>query len=146
MASFTDPVSRQRATSLNAKLSENPYSRLIVLAISGVTLSLLIAIVVLVVLQQTLVRHSGETMALEAAHAASRLDRVLYERAGDGQMMAHAFVDRLNDSQYLSAYLAWMVKAYPVYQWLAVLDLKGTIIATTTSEGGFAEPIESGVG
>jgi signal transduction histidine kinase len=135
MASFTDPVSIQRATSLNTQLRHNPYSRLIALVTVGVTLSVLMVIVVLVILQQTLVRHSGETMALQAAHTASRLDRVLYERAGDGQMMAQAFVDRLNDPKYLSAYLAWMVHAYPVYQWLAVLDSQGTIIATTASEG-----------
>jgi signal transduction histidine kinase len=134
MGSFTDPVSRQRATSLNAQLSQNPYSRLIALVMVGVTLSVLIVIVVLVILQQTLVRHSGETMALEAAHLASRLDRVLYERAGDAQMMAHAFVNRLNDPKYLSGYLAWMVKEYPPYRWLAVLDSQGTIIATTASE------------
>jgi len=134
MASFTDPVSRERATSLNARLSQNPYSRLIAFVMVGVTFSVLIVIVVLAILQQTLVRHSGETMALEAAHAASRLDRVLYERAGVGQMMAHAFVNRLNDPKYLSAYLAWTVKGYPAYRWLAVLDLQGTIIATTASE------------
>lgn len=134
MASFTDSVSRQRATSLNAKLSQSPYSRLIALVMVGGTFSVLIVMVVLLILQQTLVRHSGETMALEAAHTASRLDRMLYERAVDGQMMAYAFVDRLNDPKYLSAYLAWMAQSYPVYQWLAVLDSQGTIIATTAAE------------
>ena len=47
-----DPVSLQRATSLNARLSENPYSRLIALVLVGVTFSVLI-LVVLAILQQT---------------------------------------------------------------------------------------------
>lgn len=131
MASFAYPLRKQWPT---VQLYENAYFRLIALVTAGVTLSLLIAMVVLVILQQTLVRHSGATMAFEAAHTASRLDRGLYERAGDGHMMAHAFVDRLNDTKYLSTYLAWMVQAYPVYRWLAVLDSKGTIVATNVSE------------
>lgn len=134
MASFTNAPSRSRPTSLVTQLKQNPYSRLLALVAVGVTLSVLIVMVVLLILQHTLIHHSGETMALEAAHTASRLDRMLYERAVDGQMMAHAFVDRLNDRKYLSAYLAWMVQAYPVYQWLAVLDSQGTIIATTAAE------------
>ena len=134
MASFTDPVSIQRATSLNAHCAKSIFS--IDRARNGRgDLKRPHRHSRPGDLQQTLVRHSGETMALQAAHTASRLDRVLYERAGDGQMMAQAFVDRLNDPKYLSAYLAWMVHAYPVYQWLAVLDSQGTIIATTASKG-----------
>jgi signal transduction histidine kinase len=115
-------------------LKEHRYLRLVALATGGLFMSLVIALLVLVFIQQTLVRHSGDTVAAAAAHTASRLDRLLYERAGDGQMMARAFVDRLNDRDFLSAYVTWMAHAYPVYEWLAVLDTHGTIIAANRSE------------
>lgn len=37
-------------------------------------------------------------------------------------MMARAFSGLVDDAAYLSTYLRWMAQAYPVYQWLAVLD------------------------
>src|SRR5690349_17955568 len=82
---------------------EHRYLRLIALTTAGLIVSLLIALSILVFLQQTLVRHGADTVAAAAAHTASRLDRVLYERAGDSEMMARAFVDRLYDREFLSA-------------------------------------------
>jgi len=117
------------------QLRQDPYLRLMALVTSVVGFSLLIAVGVLLILQRTLVHGTGEALAIEATQTASRLDRVLHERAGDSRMMAHALLDRLDDPQYLSAYLTWMVQAYPVYQWLVVLDVKGAIIATNASAG-----------
>ena len=79
------------------QLRQDPYLRLMALVTSVVGLQLLIAVGVLLILQRTLVHGSGEASAIEATHTASRLDRVLHERAGDSRMMAHALLDRLDD-------------------------------------------------
>jgi len=116
------------------KLQIDPFYRLMALAATVVTVGLLVFCIVLVLLQQALIRRSGETLANAAANTAGRLDRVLFERMGDAQMMSRDFSGRTHDRSYLSAYLGWMNQAYPIYQWLAVLDSKGTVIATTVGE------------
>jgi len=96
--------------SMILQLGQDPYVRLMALVTSVVGCSFMIAVVVLLILQRTLVHGSGEAAASEASHTASRLDRVLYERVGDSRMMARAFLDRLGDPTYLSTYLTWMCK------------------------------------
>ena len=117
-----------------AKLRTDPFYRLMTLAATVVTVGLLVFCIVLVLLQQALIRVSGETVANAAANTAGRLDRVLFERMGDAEMMSRDFSGRTTDRSYLSAYLGWMNQAYPIYHWLAVLDPNGTVIATTEGE------------
>ena len=117
-----------------AKLRTDPFYRLMTLAATVVTVGLLVFCIVLVLLQQALIRVSGETVANAATNTAGRLDRVLFERMGDAEMMSRDFSGRTTDRSYLSAYLGWMNQAYPIYHWLAVLDSKGTVIATTEGE------------
>ncbi len=82
-----------------------------------------------------LVANSGGTLALAAADIADKLDRILFERYGDVQMMAWAFEARTDNAAYLTSYLAGMKQAYPVYLWLGVTDPQGRIVAATDPAG-----------
>ena len=111
----------------------DPYRRLLFLVGTVVAIGVLVGSGVLLVLQQALVQRTGDTVAMAAAMTASRLDRMLFERFGDARMMAQAFSGRVQDHGYLSAYVGWMAQAYPVYEWLAVLDPTGRVISTNVS-------------
>jgi PAS domain S-box-containing protein len=84
--------------------------------------------------ERRLVDATGEQLTLAAAEVSDKLDRLLFERYGDVQMMARAFSLQASDSRYLSEYLAWMKAKYePVYFWLGVTDSQGIIMATTNA-------------
>src|SRR5690349_3474319 len=84
--------------------------------------------------EHRLVAAAGEELTIAAAEVSDKLDRLLFERYGDTQMMARAFALRSSDSRYLHSYLGWMKTNYaPVYLWLGVTDGQGTMIASTES-------------
>ena len=84
--------------------------------------------------EHRLVAAAGEELTIAAAEVSDKLDRLLFERYGDTQMMARVFALRSSDSRYLSSYLGWMKATYaPVYLWLGVTDGQGTMIASTES-------------
>ncbi|HSA63202.1 MAG TPA: hypothetical protein VLE25_00815, partial [Nitrospira sp.] len=83
-------------------------------------------------LEHRLVYSAGEELRIAAAEVSDKLDRLLFERYGDTQMMARALALRLSDPTYLSNYLAWVRTNYrPVYLWLGVTDPKGIMVAAT---------------
>src|SRR5712691_511251 len=102
---------------------------------------LLIAITVFAVLagigliqfvEYRFVEATGGELTLAAAEVAEKLDRMLFERQGDALMLARALGLRTSDPRYLSDYLKWMKKEYsPVYLSLAVMDVRGTVVAAT---------------
>jgi len=78
------------------------------------------------------VEATGGELTLAAAEVAEKLDRMLFERQGDALMLARALGLRTSDPRYLSEYLQWMKKEYsPVYLSLAVMDIRGTVVAAT---------------
>jgi len=78
------------------------------------------------------VEATGGELTLAAAEVAEKLDRMLFERQGDALMLARALRLRTSDPRYLSEYLQWMKKEYsPVYLSLAVMDIRGTVVAAT---------------
>ncbi|ALA60458.1 PAS domain S-box protein [Nitrospira moscoviensis] len=82
--------------------------------------------------ERHLVAASGEELMLAAAEVADKLDRLLFERYGDAQMMARAFALRASDRAFLTGYLDWMKTAYaPMYAWLGVTNQQGIMIAAT---------------
>ena len=84
--------------------------------------------------EHRLIAASGEELTIAAAEVSDKLDRLLFERYGDAQMMARAFALRSPDSRYLSSYLGWMKTNYaPVYLWLGVTDGQGMMVAATES-------------
>ena len=82
--------------------------------------------------EQRLVVAAGEELTIAAAEVSDKLDRLLFERYSNAQMMARAFSLRHSDVQYISSYLGWMKAKYaPVYLWLGVTDGEGTMVAAT---------------
>lgn len=82
--------------------------------------------------EHRLLAATGEELTLAAAEVAEKLDRMLFERQGDVKMMARAFSLHASDPRYLSDYLKWMKEEHaPVYLWLGVTDIQGTMVAAT---------------
>src|SRR4030095_16963975 len=82
--------------------------------------------------EQRLVYSTGEELRIAAAEVSDKLDRLLFERYGDAQMMARAFSLRPFDPDYISTYLGWMRTNYrPVYLLLGVTNAHGTMVAAT---------------
>ena len=65
--------------------------------------------------EQRLVYSAGEELRIAAAEVSDKLDRLLFERYGDAQMMAHAFALQSSDPTYLSSYLGWMLDAFDFF-------------------------------
>ena len=89
--------------------------------------------------EHRLVFSAGEELRIAAAEVSDKLDRLLFERYGDAQMMARVFSVRPSDANYVSNYLGWMRTNYrPVYLWLGVTNAHGTMVAATDAalQGG----------
>ncbi len=82
-------------------------------------------------LESRLVETTGDSLELLATDIAGLLDRVLFERYGDTQMMADAFPDKMRDAAALTRYLDRMRERYLLYRWLGVTDAGGRIVAAT---------------
>lgn len=96
---------------------------LVAVVIGGITLHYV---------RERLVATTGESLSLAAADVADKLDRLLFERYGDVQLMARALGARFADRRYVSTYLSRMREAYfPMYLWLGVTDPEGRVIAAT---------------
>ncbi|MCX5724206.1 MAG: PAS domain S-box protein, partial [Nitrospirae bacterium] len=82
-------------------------------------------------IETQLVAAAGESLTLAAVDIADKLDLLMAERYGDIQMMAHSQTFQGRDRVAMSRYLSWMISAYPLYDWLGVLDADGRIVAAT---------------
>src|SRR5688572_4649844 len=110
-------------------LFADPFRRISLLLIGLVISAGVIGMLVLQLVKDALIERAGHTLELAAADAADKLDRLMFERYGDIEMMAHAFASEIGNPAYMSTYLARMRQAYPLYMWLAVTDAEGRIIA-----------------
>ncbi len=108
-----------------------PYAWLPVLIVVMTAAALAIGLVALHYVETRLVAMTGESLALGAAEIADKLDRLLFERYGDTQMVARAFSVQTHDPVAMTRYLAWMQTSYPVYIWLGVTDARGVVVAAT---------------
>ncbi len=82
--------------------------------------------------EQRLVSAAGEDLMIAAVEVSDKLDRLLFERYGDVQTMAHAFSSRVADVRYLSSYLDRVKTNYaPLYHWLGVMNAQGVMVAAT---------------
>ncbi len=111
--------------------ARRPYAWLPALIFLSIVVALVIGLLALRFLETRLVATTGESLSLAAAEVADKLDRFLFERYGDAQMIARAFSRRISDQAYVTDYLAWMKQSYGVYLWLGVTDKEGRIIAAT---------------
>ncbi len=108
------------------------YGWLPVLIVLMTSLALGMGTFLLSYVERRLVAASGGELMLAAAEVSDKVDRLLFERYGDVQMMARAFALRSSDHASLASYLKWMKTVYaPVYLWLGVTNQQGVMIAST---------------
>ena len=85
----------------------------------------------LLLVKNELIERAGETVALEAADIADKLDLVLAERLSDIQAFAQSpFLTRQNQTE-IRAYLGELRRIYPMYRRLSLIDSDGRLIAST---------------
>ena len=82
-------------------------------------------------IETRMVASAGENLTLIAAEVSNRLDRVLFERYGDVQMIARGFSGQPDNREFQSAYLGWMRIAYPDYLWIGVTNERGQVVVAT---------------
>ena len=113
-------------------LDSQRYRWLPHLIVAMILVALVSGVFLLRGVEQRLIAAAGEELTIAAAEISDKLDRLLFERYGDVQMLARAFALRSSDSRYLSSYLSWMKTNYaPVYFWLGVTDGQGVMVAST---------------
>lgn len=78
-----------------------------------------------------MVATAGETLALTAAEVSDKLDRFLFEKRSDVQMMARTFSVQPDNREFQSAYLASAKISYPDYLWIGATDERGQIVVAT---------------
>src|SRR5712664_3169463 len=111
--------------------SNRSYAWLPALIIGMTVVALIIGGLTLNYVQDRLVASTGEALALAAADIADKLDRILYDRYGDIQMLAQAPIMQGRDQAAKSKYLASMKETYRYYLWLGVTDSNGRIVASS---------------
>ncbi|MFM8551546.1 MAG: PDC sensor domain-containing protein [Nitrospiraceae bacterium] len=111
--------------------SSRPYTRLPILILLLTAVVVAMGAVGLYYVEQRLVTIAGENLSFAAAQTAQNLDRLLFERSTDAQMMARAFAKHSRHLGYLTEYMVWMRTHYPVYLWLGVTDEQGRIVASS---------------
>jgi PAS domain S-box-containing protein len=101
------------------------------LIVSMMLVTILLGAIALRYVESRLVVSAGESLTLAAVDIAGKLDLLVAERYGDIQMMAQSSSFRDHDVAAMTQYLEWMLMSYPVYEWLAVTDAAGRIVAAT---------------
>jgi len=112
----------------------SPYARLPVLIALMTAVAVVTGAVALHYVERRLVSMAGENLSMAAAEIADNLDRLLFERHGDVQMMARIFVEHGLQPAFTAQYLQWTRQHYPAYLWLGVTDREGRIVAATDAQ------------
>lgn len=102
-----------------------------ILTLGSVCIALLVGAGILRSVEHRLVAAAGESLALAAVDIAGKLDLQMAERYGDIQMLARSRTFREHNVAAMTESVKWMADAYPVYEWIAVVDATGRIIAAT---------------
>ena len=108
-------------------------------------LPLLIAVIAVVIalfwlaswqyVQHSLIRTGGEALSLGASEIASKFDRMIFERYDDLRVMAVAFSSRIKDDPaFVQHYLDTVRETYETYHWVAVADMQGRLVGSTSAE------------
>ncbi len=111
------------------------YAGLPVLLTLLVVVTLAIGTIVLHYLQDQLIAATGENLALAAADIADKLDRTLFERYSDIQLMAKAPALQGRDAAAKTKLLNTYKEMHSYYAWIAVTDATGRIVAATNPAG-----------
>ena len=108
-----------------------PYSWLPVLIIVMPIITMAIGGIAFRYIETRMVATAGETLALTAAEVSDKLERFLFERYGDVQMMARTFSAQPDNRKFQSAYLASAKISYPDYLWLGATNARGQVVVAT---------------
>lgn len=106
-----------------------------ILLVALLTASLAVGASTLYYIERQLIAAAGQNLSLAAVDIADKMDLQMRERYGDIRMLVRSRTFQARDVAAMTAYLKWMVEAYPVYDWIAVLDARGRIITATDSDG-----------
>ena len=112
------------------------YQRLLTLVVALVLGGAVMGWVALGMVKERLVATTGEALALAAVGMAEKLDGMLAERHGDIRVLAGVARRLLGSAPALGDHLTQVRAAFPLYQWLAVTDADGRVIAA----GGDVSP------
>ncbi|TLY34911.1 MAG: response regulator [Nitrospirae bacterium] len=103
-----------------------PMIMLLIVAVTGAVGAFTLGYV-----KNRLLATTGESLALAAADIADKLDRILYERYGDIQVMAQAPVLRGRDPDAMSMFLRAIKTNKRYFLWLGTTDQNGRVVAAT---------------
>ncbi len=126
-----EATSEKGEVTMPKAMAPRPYSWLTVLIIVMPVITMAIGGIALRYIETRMVATAGETLALTAAEVSNKLDRVLFERHGDVQMITRAFSAQPDNREFQSAYLAWMKISYSDYLWIGVTNAQGQVVVAT---------------
>jgi hypothetical protein len=92
--------------------------------------SMMLGWVFLRAVEQVLIEKTGEELTILATQVAHTLDRLLFERVGDLQILQKTALEA-RDPVALSRFLQHVQDVYYYYAWLGVADASGRLVAAT---------------
>jgi len=111
--------------------NERRYRRLPALLILLALVTLVTAAACVSYVQARLLADAGQRLAMAAADIADALDRVLFERYGDAQVMADTLAPSIASPPAVTRHLNRIKERYLLYRWLGVADAAGRVVAST---------------
>jgi|CXWL01.1.fsa_nt_gi PAS domain S-box-containing protein len=105
-------------------------TRLRLLLVCMVVGAFLIGAATLMSIRTQLLNNTGNALAFAAAGVVEELDQLVYERRGDMEVLAETLSALGDNRQAVTDRLKGVEAAYSSYQWLAVTDREGVIIAS----------------
>ena len=105
-----------------------------ILLIALLTGSLAVGAITLHYIERQLIAAAGQSLSLAAGDIAGKMDLQMREWYGDIRMLARSRTFQERNVAEMTKYLKWMADEYPVYEWIAVVDASGRVIAATDSE------------
>jgi PAS domain S-box-containing protein len=120
------------------------YRRLPLVIVALILVAVATCYVLINTVKHRLITSTGESLALAASDISDKLDTFFFERMGDATILASATELQSADPAKLSKHLETVRATYQVYEWLAITDSNGKVIASTDpgeigSEQGEAE-------
>jgi PAS domain S-box-containing protein len=109
------------------------YRRLPLLVVALFLVAVATGYVLVNTVKRRLITSTGESLALAASDIADKLDVFFFDRIGDATILASSSELQVPDRSRISAHLETVRATHRVYEWLAVTDETGLVIASTDS-------------
>ena len=129
-------ISKQASKELSPKHSFRlPLGRatnwLPLLVVAVVIITFAVGASSLYLMQQHLIQTEGEALAIAAVALAERVNRTLFERMGDIQLLAESPVLLTDNVRAITRYLTRVQYTYQAYHWIGVTNARGQVVAAT---------------